>query len=57
MRPVFDDGYGAGVRAVHTVHSPYKRGVWFENSAHMIPWEEPGKALLSLVTYVKPLAR
>jgi pimeloyl-ACP methyl ester carboxylesterase len=42
---------------LQAVHSPYKRGVWFENSAHMIPWEEPGKTLLSLVTYVKPLAR
>ncbi len=42
---------------LQAVHAPYKRGVWFENSAHMIPWEEPGKTLLSLVTYVRPLAR
>lgn len=41
---------------LQAVHAPYKQGVWFENSAHMIPWEEPGKTLLSLVTYVKPLA-
>jgi len=30
--------------------------VWFERSSHMIPWEEPGKVLLSLVQYVRPLA-
>jgi pimeloyl-ACP methyl ester carboxylesterase len=40
---------------LQAVHAPYKQSVWFENSAHMIPWEEPGKTLLSLVTYVKPL--
>jgi pimeloyl-ACP methyl ester carboxylesterase len=38
------------------VRAPYKRGVWFERSAHMIPWEEPGKTLVSLLEYVRPLA-
>jgi pimeloyl-ACP methyl ester carboxylesterase len=38
------------------VKAPYKRSVWFEHSAHMIPWEEPGKTLMSLVQYVRPLA-
>jgi pimeloyl-ACP methyl ester carboxylesterase len=38
------------------VDAPYKRGVWFENSAHMVPWEEPGKTLVSLLEYVRPLA-
>lgn len=38
------------------VDAPYKRGVWFEHSAHMIPWEEPGKTLISLLEYVRPLA-
>jgi pimeloyl-ACP methyl ester carboxylesterase len=38
------------------VKAPYKRGIWFENSAHMIPWEEPGKTLLSLLEHVRPLA-
>ena len=38
------------------VSAPYKRGVWFENSAHMIPFEEPGKMLVSLISYVRPLA-
>jgi pimeloyl-ACP methyl ester carboxylesterase len=41
---------------LQAVRAPYKQGVWFENSAHMIPWEEPGKTLLSLVTYARPLA-
>jgi len=39
------------------VKAPYKQGVWFEHSAHMIPWEEPGKVTLSLVQYVAPLAK
>jgi hypothetical protein len=30
--------------------------VWFERSSHMIPWEEPGKMLMTLVQYVRPLA-
>lgn len=38
------------------VKAPYKRAVWFEHSAHMIPWEEPGKTLTSLLQYVRPLA-
>ena len=38
------------------VDAPYKRGIWFEHSAHMIPWEEPGKTLNSLLEYVRPLA-
>ncbi|GAA0708559.1 alpha/beta hydrolase [Dokdonella soli] len=39
------------------VKAPYKQGVWFENSAHMIPWEEPGKTVISLVQYVRPLVK
>lgn len=38
------------------VRAPYKHAVWFEHAAHMIPWEEPGKVLVSLLTYVRPLA-
>jgi pimeloyl-ACP methyl ester carboxylesterase len=38
------------------VHAPYKQGVWFERSAHMMPWEEPGKLLVSLLQFVRPLA-
>lgn len=36
--------------------APFKRGVWFERSAHLAQFEEPGKTLLSLLTYVRPLA-
>jgi pimeloyl-ACP methyl ester carboxylesterase len=39
------------------VKAPSKQAVWFERSAHMIPWEEPGKTLVSLLTYVRPLAQ
>ena len=38
------------------VEAPYKRGVWFERSAHMLPWEEPGRFLVSLLEHVRPLA-
>lgn len=38
------------------VQAPYKAGVWFERSAHMIPWEEPGRTLVSLLEQVRPLA-
>lgn len=38
------------------VQAPYKQGVWFEHSAHMMPWEEPGKTLVSLLEHVRPLA-
>lgn len=38
------------------VKAPYKQAVWFEHSAHMIPWEEPGKTLVSLLQHVRPLA-
>lgn len=39
------------------VDAPAKRIVWFERSAHMVPWEEPGKTLVSLLEFVKPLAK
>ncbi|MGH8085028.1 MAG: alpha/beta hydrolase [Lysobacter sp.] len=38
------------------VQAPCKAAVWFEHSAHMIPWEEPGKTLVSLLRLVRPLA-
>ena len=37
------------------VKAPYKQGVWFEHASHMIMWEEPGKWLVSLLHYVRPL--
>ncbi len=36
--------------------SYFKQSVWFERSSHMIPWQEPGKMLMSLVQSVRPLA-
>jgi pimeloyl-ACP methyl ester carboxylesterase len=38
------------------LHAPGKQAVWFERSSHMIPWEEPGKMLLSLLQIVRPFA-
>lgn len=40
----------AGLRA------PSKRLVWFERSAHHMTSEEPGKLLVSLVAYARPIA-
>jgi pimeloyl-ACP methyl ester carboxylesterase len=40
---------------IEAVQAPYKQAVWFEHSAHLAPWEEPGKTLVSLLTYVRPL--
>jgi len=39
-----------------TVRAPHKRLIWFEHSAHMPMTEEPGKFLISLVRFVRPLA-
>jgi proline iminopeptidase len=36
--------------------APRKQFVWFEHSAHEPESEEPGKFLLSLVRYARPLA-
>lgn len=38
------------------VAAPAKEVVWFENSAHMCMFEEPGKFLMSLVTLALPHA-
>ncbi len=38
------------------VQAPSKQLVWFENSAHEVMNEEPGKALVSLVKYARPIA-
>lgn len=39
------------------VRAPYKKAVWFEHSAHLVQFEEPGKTLVSLLEYVLPLAK
>lgn len=39
------------------VHAPAKKFVWFENSAHMVQIEEPGRVLVHLVEDVRPLAK
>lgn len=38
------------------VHAPVKKFIWFENSAHMMQIEEPGRMLVHLVEDVRPLA-
>jgi proline iminopeptidase len=39
-----------------TVNAPDKHLVWFEHSGHIPMTEEPGKFLLSLVRYARPIA-
>ncbi len=41
---------------LNQVKAPIKEGIWFENSAHLIPIEQPGKMLVTLVDKVRPLA-
>ena len=38
------------------VQAPSKQFVWFENSSHLPMTEEPGKFLVSLVRYARPIA-
>ncbi|WP_348269173.1 alpha/beta hydrolase [Edaphobacter paludis] len=38
------------------IHAPSKKFVWFNNSAHMVMQEEPGRFLYHLITDVRPLA-
>lgn len=40
-----------------TVEAPSKHLVWFEHSAHLPMTEEPGKYLVSLLKYVRPISQ
>lgn len=53
-----DDTVSASVTAAWfgRVRAPEKKLVWFENSAHMMQIEEPGRVLVHLVEDVRPLA-
>jgi pimeloyl-ACP methyl ester carboxylesterase len=53
-----DDTTSAKVAADWFAHvdAPSKKLVWFENSAHMMQIEEPGRVLVHLVEDVRPLA-
>jgi proline iminopeptidase len=39
------------------IKAPAKKLIWFEDSAHMVYEEEPGKVLVSLVSDILPLTR
>jgi proline iminopeptidase len=56
--PFIDDTTSAALAAcwLEKVHAPAKKLVWFENSAHMMHVEEPGKVLVHRVDDVLPLA-
>lgn len=47
---------GPVARWLETVTAPATHVVWFENSAHLCMFEEPGKFLVSLVTHALPHA-
>jgi proline iminopeptidase len=59
---IFDGRYDVNINSdvtaawFATVQAPSKRFVWFENSAHLPMTEEPGKFLVSLVRYARPIA-
>jgi hypothetical protein len=38
------------------VKAPAKHFIWFEHSAHEVMAEEPGKVLVSLLRFARPLA-
>ncbi len=42
---------------LQNVKAPFKKGIWFENSAHLIPIEEPGKMLVTLLNDVQPVCK
>lgn len=39
------------------LQAPEKAGIWFEHSAHLVPWEEPGKFLVSMTGRILELAQ
>jgi len=43
-------------RWFNRLQAPGKRWVWFENSAHMMYAEEPGRVLVHLVQFALPFA-
>jgi proline iminopeptidase len=38
------------------IDAPSKEFLWFENSAHMVMQEEPGRFLYQLITHLRPIA-
>ncbi len=40
---------------LQALKAPLKKGIWFEHSSHLIPFEEPGKMLIELRACVNPL--
>jgi proline iminopeptidase len=44
------------VRWLERLKAPYKNLFWFEQSAHMMQLEEPGRVLMHLVNDIRPLA-
>lgn len=44
------------VEWLSNLDAPQKRAVWFENAAHVIPTDEPGRMLLELLHHVRPVA-
>jgi pimeloyl-ACP methyl ester carboxylesterase len=53
-----DENVSSAVAATwfRSVRAPSKMLVWFERSGHHMTSEEPGKLLMSLVTYARPIA-
>jgi pimeloyl-ACP methyl ester carboxylesterase len=43
-------------RWLERLRAPDKSVIWFENSAHLVQIEEPGRFLVALVERVRPIA-
>lgn len=43
------------IKWMNQLKAPMKKNIWFENSAHLIPVEEPGKMLLTFVNEIRPI--
>jgi pimeloyl-ACP methyl ester carboxylesterase len=49
--------HNVSARWFATLHAPAKKLVWFEDSAHMVMQEQPGRFLMHLVTDALPFAQ
>lgn len=52
----FETPSALAARWFSTIRAPSKRLFWFEHSAHMLQFEQPGKLLMHLVNDVRPIA-
>jgi pimeloyl-ACP methyl ester carboxylesterase len=52
----YDVSHTLAAQWFQRIHAPQKKLVWFEDAAHMVMEEEPGRFLFHLLTDVRPIA-